>query len=74
MVGCILKVEDSFLNCELPNDRIYNFVGNLTLKGYPKKLSISNKNILLRGTVLKITKLVVGIVVNIGNDTKLMMN
>ena len=49
----LFKVEDSFLNCELPNNRLYNFEGNLTLKGYPKTLSISNKNILLRGSILK---------------------
>ena len=52
----LLKVEDSFCNCEVPNKILYNFEGNLTLKGFPKTLSISNENMLLRGSVLKNTK------------------
>ena len=44
------------------------------MKGHPRTLSIDNKNILLRGSVLKNTKWVAGVAIYVGNDTKLMMN
>ena len=70
----LLKVEESFFSCELPNNWLYNFEGNLALKGYPPNLSVNNKNILLRGSVLKDTKRVVGLVTFVGKDTKLIMS
>ena len=38
----LLKVENSFCNCELPNNLIYKFEGSLKLKGHPKTLQIEN--------------------------------
>ena len=70
----LLKVEEPFFSYELPNNWLYNFEGNLALKGYPKNLSVNSKNILLRGSVLKNTKWVVGLVIFVGKDTKLMMS
>ncbi|CAD8186772.1 unnamed protein product [Paramecium octaurelia] len=57
------------LQCDKPNNRIHKFQGMLQvdLKQYP----ISNNNILLRGTTIKNTKWVVGLVVYTGHDCKI---
>ena len=67
-------MEDSVLNCEIPNNRLYTFEGNINLRGFPRLLSIDNNNILLRGSVLKNTKWMIGLAVYVGGDTKLMKN
>lgn len=60
------------VNCELPNNRLYNFEGNLTFNSrvYP----VGVKQILLRGAMLRNTKWVNGIAIFTGKDTKLVRN
>ena len=67
------------VECELPNNSLYTFTGNLTLgpplyPGEGKKVSLNPSNILLRGSNLRNTEWVVGIAVYNGHDSKVMMN
>ncbi len=88
------------IECEAPNDRLYKFVGRLTLTHYssnadsneskdgvapaplpaaePVKLNeavpLGPENLMIRGSSLRNTEWVLGIVVNTGKDTKLMQN
>lgn len=67
-----LSTFKAVIKCEPPNERIYNFEGNLTTEN--ECLSLDNSNLLLRGAVLKNTKWIYGIVVYTGHETKIMMN
>eukprot|EP01133_Synstelium_polycarpum_P003848 gene3848-4443_t len=60
------------IECEHPNNRLYNYVGTLYLddKVYP----LSVKQVLLRGSMLRNTKWIYGAVVFSGKDTKLVRN
>ncbi|CAF4712644.1 unnamed protein product, partial [Rotaria sp. Silwood2] len=60
------------IKCEVPNNNLGRFEGNLTSK--EKKFSLNNGNILLRGAKLKNTQWVFGVVCYAGPDTKLMKN
>jgi magnesium-transporting ATPase (P-type) len=73
------------IECEQPNPSIYTFSGiifdeeNMEKKGNKKDLvdfskPIKKDNILLRGSRLKNTEYVIGVVVFNGFDTKLMKN
>lgn len=57
------------IECEPPNMKINSFSG--TIVGGDEDLPIDNDNVLLRGSVLRNTKWVIGIVVYTGKDTKL---
>ena len=57
---------------EHPNNMIDSFTGVITING--ESLPILPTNILLRGTVLRNTDYVLGVVVNTGHDTKIMMS
>ncbi|KAJ6242785.1 putative phospholipid-transporting atpase [Anaeramoeba flamelloides] len=59
--------------CELPNNNISGFDGNITFeKGV--KLSLNQNQLLLRGSTLKNSKWVIGFTVFTGKDTKLIQN
>lgn len=60
--------------CESPNDRIYKFDGNMRSLNLPKEVSLSADNILLRGSSLRNTEYIYGVVVFTGHDTKIMLN
>jgi len=60
------------ITCELPNDQIYRFEGTYNL-GY-KVLTLSSENLLLRGSSLRNTQWVLGVVIYTGHQTKVMMN
>eukprot|EP00126_Sphaerothecum_destruens_P010769 Sdes_comp20804_c0_seq1m17133 len=61
------------VQCEQPNQRLYNFEGTITLEsGSP--IPITNEQILLRGAQLKNTPWVYGLVIFTGPETKLMQN
>lgn len=70
----IHKLDGGELNSEHPNNRLYTYEGSLKLKGHPKATPIDNGNILLRGSTVKNTKWLIGVIVFTGIDTKLMMN
>ncbi|XP_063507059.1 phospholipid-transporting ATPase IB-like [Pongo pygmaeus] len=61
------------IECEGPNRHLYDFTGNLNLDG-KSLFALGPDQILLRGTQLRNTQWVFGIVVYTGHDTKLMQN
>lgn len=67
-------VMDGFAYCELPNDQIYKFEGSVSLLNYQSKVSASPESLLLRGSSLRNTEWISGIVVYAGHQTKIMMN
>ena len=65
------------IEAELPNGKLYEFNGKFRATGgdnVEMNFGLSAENILLRGSVLKGTDHVVGLVVYAGKDTKVMMN
>ena len=61
------------VDAEPPNGNLYSFNGNLYI-GKKKYFPLSHEQLLLKGTVLKNTKWVIGSVVYTGKDTRIMMN
>jgi len=60
--------------CDLPNNKLYEFNGSVQLAAESEKLSLSNGQVLLRGCVLRNTEWAVGVVVYTGHESKIMMN
>jgi magnesium-transporting ATPase (P-type) len=65
---------DGFVQCEIPNDQIYKFEGSYTLTDAKRKVSLNSEHILLRGSSLRNTEWIIGLVVYAGHQTKVMMN
>ena len=61
------------IEMEHPNKLIDSFSGVCTLDNYGRE-AINPHNVLLRGCVLRNTDFIIGIVVNTGHDTKIMMS
>jgi phospholipid-transporting ATPase len=66
------------ITCESPNDQLYKFEGTVNIgEENPlanKTHSLDHNNLLLRGTSLKNTDWVYGLVVYSGHDTRIMRN
>ena len=60
------------VSCDLPNNKLYQFNGNLTIND--QQYALDNNAVLLRGTKLKNTHFIIGLVIYTGHDTKIMMN
>eukprot|EP00051_Salpingoeca_urceolata_P031810 m.13053 g.13053 ORF g.13053 m.13053 type:complete len:1156 (+) comp4442_c0_seq1:490-3957(+) len=60
------------VNCEPPNNKIYEFKGKLTDEGQVH--SLDARHMLLRGCIVRNTPRVIGLVVYCGHDTKAMLN
>uniref|UniRef100_K3X6U0 Uncharacterized protein n=1 Tax=Globisporangium ultimum (strain ATCC 200006 / CBS 805.95 / DAOM BR144) TaxID=431595 RepID=K3X6U0_GLOUD len=58
--------------CETPNNSIHRFNGSLSLQNGAKE-AITTNAIVLRGSTLRNTEYIYGLVVNTGPDTKIMM-
>lgn len=58
--------------CEAPNDFLYKFEGTITIEN--ETYALNHNNFLLRGSSLKNTEWIYGIVVYTGHDTKIMKN
>ncbi|KAF4316299.1 hypothetical protein BBO99_00002177 [Phytophthora kernoviae] len=58
--------------CEAPNNAIHRFSGSMTLDGGKKEVITTNA-VVLRGSTLRNTEYIYGLVVNTGPDTKIMM-
>ena len=60
------------VKCDAPNKLLYTFRGNMDINGtsYP----LDNKQILLRGCVLRNTEWAIGMIVYTGHESKIMMN
>ena len=70
-----------YFDAEPPSPHMYNFLGSITIptnNGEEKeegiKVPLGITNLLLRGCILRNTAWTIGIVVNTGEHTKLMMN
>ena len=61
------------LECEMPNNHLYTFTGNLSLQDNMVH-SLSPMQVLLRGCQLKNTEWIIGSVIFTGHETKVMMN
>ena len=73
--GHKLKDFQAEIECEQPNQHLYEFVGNLRIKAERiTEVPISPEQILLRGSLLKNTKWAYGVVIYTGHETKLMKN
>lgn len=67
------KPQNSFkVRCDRPETDMYRFNANVVVSGKTAPVDLSMT--LLRGTVLKNTKWVIGLVVFTGTDTKIVMN
>lgn len=62
---------EGFVVCETPNNSIHRFSGSLTLQDGNKEVITTNA-IMLRGSTLRNTEYIYGLVVNTGPDTKIM--
>ncbi|UJR35768.1 hypothetical protein I4U23_028516 [Adineta vaga] len=62
------------IECELPNRNLYEFAGTLKLNNVAFPIPLGSDQILLRGSQLKNTAWVYGLVIYSGHETKLMMN
>jgi phospholipid-translocating ATPase len=74
-VECLkLAAFNGMIDCELPNNRLDRFNGKLVWKQegdrQPKVYSLSNDNMLLRGTTMRNVDWAFGVVVFAGPDTK----
>lgn len=66
----IFRLEGT-ISCQLPHPDLYSFDGRLNIKG--KNINLGEKQLLLRGAVLKNSKWVLGIVVYTGCESKIMV-
>jgi len=62
------------ITCERPNNAIYKFEGTMKIPSVSNQLSIGPENLLLRGSSVRNTDYVYGVVVFAGHETKVMMN
>lgn len=72
-----------WLECDPPNPHLYAFRGTMHYENYDEngtlvnpdeKEAISNVNVLLRGSTLRNTKWVIGLVVYTGSESKVVLN
>lgn len=59
--------------CEGPNNRLYDFVGNIILDG-KSAVPLSGDQVLLRGAQLRNTQWIYGVAVYTGHESKLLQN
>ncbi|XP_060847824.1 probable phospholipid-transporting ATPase IA isoform X3 [Rhopalosiphum padi] len=64
---------NGIIECELPNKLLYNFLGRLTIMN-KNPIPLGNKQFLLRGSVLRNSKWIYGVVIYSGHETKIMLN
>ena len=72
-----LKRFSGSIQCEQPNNRLYNYDGTLHLNladGKQRSFPLDPSKLLLRGAQLRNTSWIYGIVVFTGHETKLMLN
>ena len=72
-----------WLECDAPNPHLYSFKGTIHYENYDanrnllnedEKEAITPENVLLRGTSLRNTKWIIGLVVYTGKESKIMLN
>lgn len=60
-------------HCDLPNSDIYKFSGLLRLENFDP-LPIGTQQLLIRGTLLRNTEWIIGLVTYTGKETKYVLN
>lgn len=60
--------------CEKPTNSLYTFEGTLNISTLPKPIPLDYDQLLLRGSVLRNTKWIFGVVIYTGRDTRLVKN
>jgi phospholipid-transporting ATPase len=68
-----LRELQGVIECELPNRHLYEFAGTLKLNSVAFPIPLGSDQILLRGSQLKNTAWIYGLVIFTGHETKLMM-
>eukprot|EP00292_Cryptomonas_paramecium_P005912 CAMPEP_0113728000 /NCGR_PEP_ID=MMETSP0038_2-20120614/41580_1 /TAXON_ID=2898 /ORGANISM="Cryptomonas paramecium" /LENGTH=415 /DNA_ID=CAMNT_0000659341 /DNA_START=33 /DNA_END=1277 /DNA_ORIENTATION=+ /assembly_acc=CAM_ASM_000170 len=63
-----------YFEYDLPNSRLYNFTGTLVMEETGSQHPVENDNILLRGSTLRNTDWILGLVIYTGAESKIMMN
>lgn len=69
--NAVVRLEGKVV-CESPNPLLHEFTGTLSLKNH--KVLLGHKQLLMRGSVLKNSKWIIGIAAYTGKDTKIMLN
>ncbi|CEM36626.1 unnamed protein product [Vitrella brassicaformis CCMP3155] len=69
-----LKSKRGKISCEPPSNRLDTFTGTLKLDEYPRNTSIDAKNFILKGSRLRNTEYLYGVVIYTGVDTRLHRN
>jgi magnesium-transporting ATPase (P-type) len=65
---------DGELICDSPNESLEKWDGNITSTQLPKAINVGLKQLLMRGCKLRNTDYVLGFVVYVGLESKVMMN
>ncbi|XP_076446469.1 putative phospholipid-transporting ATPase IA isoform X4 [Babylonia areolata] len=73
LTGEELSSLHGMVECEMPNRHLYEFVGNIILQG-ESAVPLGPNQLLLRGSTLRNTGWIFGVVVYTGHQTKLMLN
>ncbi|SBT71478.1 guanylyl cyclase, putative [Plasmodium malariae] len=60
--------------CEKPNSNMESFNGSLKLDAYPRATSLSINNVVFKGSYIKNTDHIFGVIIYTGTDTKIMKN
>ena len=68
----LAQLLDYKLTCKGPCDKIYSFEG--TLESTQEKFTLTYSNFLLRGSSLRNTEWILGVVAYTGHETRIMMN
>lgn len=61
------------IECEVPNRNLYDFAGTLKVNSAAFPIPLGADQVLLRGSQLRNTTWIYGVVIYTGHDTKLMM-
>lgn len=69
-----LKEFHGSIECDLPNESLEYWEGNVTSSMLPRVLNCNIKSTMLRGCSLRNTEYCYGIVLYVGNNTKIMKN
>ena len=70
----LLRSVEGHMEADMPNEIVGRFDGCLYLKGFPRGVPVGLKNLLLRGSTIRNTQYVIGLVVYTGVDTKMVRN
>lgn len=62
------------IDCQPPNEELYKFKGSIKVEGMGPEIPLSHANLLLKGSILRSTQYIYGIVIYTGPDTKIMKN